>query len=176
MSNNLPTTPGQCSRRGCSHRSLYNEHDGVTKYCVKHHRFRSMRKNAQERKLKAPSFEDMEHMLKEVQDMICPTCGTGMQWACLSGEPRGSVISLQHWDSGEMSFICNRCNSRHGKSKLRDRLFDVKLSEKYCPTCEEVKSKSGFYKDASSPDGIGKTCKICHKERDKKRYKKWRAA
>jgi len=173
VSTELPTKPGQrkCSRKGCGNIATRCQGDG-TFYCIKHHRFKRMRKCSASRSLKTPSFLELDTMLKNVSDMICPTCGSGMNWNAPHQGARGSVISLQHWDNGKMSFICCRCNNKHGRSKLGDDFFKLKPSEKFCPDCEQIKNRNDFYRDSSSPDGRDVRCKLCHKIMDQKRNKK----
>jgi len=150
-----------CNRLGIVTESEIESGDSA--YCLKHYRIRGSRYKALERGKLAPSLDELEALLPA--DMICPVCSKVMCYSESEG-PLNSVISLQHWHDGTISWICHACNTSHNNSKLPEnewlRLMKlVKSNEALCSTCCKILPLSDFHKSSRSSKGIQSSCKSC---------------
>ena len=82
-----------------------------TWYCKKHIRWYDMRCGARLKGKYAPSFEELDILLKQTNGMFCIGCNQKMKWTRKEGGLK--VMSLQHDRSGRIVFICLGCNIRH---------------------------------------------------------------
>ena len=105
--------------------------------------------------------------------MKCPACQKQMKWTNGHGKGRGNVVSLQHWDNGEMSFICQGCNSKHANSFMRDDVFRLSKNQKGCPKCKEIKKCDEFYNSKTSSNGLDMMCRQCRNKKDRLRKRDW---
>mgnify|MGYP003661211303 CR=1 FL=1 len=150
----------------CNRLGIVTEADiesGDSAYCLKHYRIRGSRYKALERKKLAPSLSELEALLPA--DMLCPVCTKVMCYAAYE-DTLNSVISLQHWHDGTVSWICHACNTSHGNSKLPEnewlRLMKlVKLNEALCGGCSKILPLSNFHRNSKSSKGIQGYCKSC---------------
>lgn len=157
-----------CSRKNCSNIGSHKL-DKSRYYCDKHYRFLRMRNSAQQRNKYIPSIKELENLLDALNKMECPICNKQMIWHQKYGY-RKDVISLQHNHNGNILFICNLCNIIHGNSKLKDKYFNLKPNEKYCPKCEKILDKKLFHKVYKKQNIFQPYCKLCQNNIRKNKY------
>lgn len=126
----------------------------------------SMRINAKRHNKSVPSYKELESMIQS-NGMKCFNCDKELNW--LRKEDSKKVITLQHDDNGDLKFLCIGCNTTHAKSS-RDLMYSINNDEKFCKSCNSIKSKKEFYKDNSRPCGLKSSCKQCSNER----FKSWK--
>jgi hypothetical protein len=114
--------------------------------CAKHYRFEHMRRVATRDGKVSPTREHLENILSW-DGMTCRDCGVTMHWLKEEG-PRAQQLTLQHYRSGSMGFVCLSCNTRHA-AMPGDSYCDLPKDHKRCPKCEQIKPLSEFYRDAS---------------------------
>ncbi len=128
--------------------------------CAKHYRFFLMRMVAKRDSKLVPSYEQLENMASHLRDMKCPHCSIAMNW--LSENGHATTVSLQHYRSGSMGFLCVSCNSRHSQQPA-DEFMSMPATHKKCPCCQNVLHLNDFYKLQNSKN-FGKSstyCRIC---------------
>jgi hypothetical protein len=94
----------------------------------------------------SPTREHLENIFSW-DGMTCRDCGVTMHWLKEEG-PRAQQLTLQHYRSGSMGFVCLSCNTRHA-AMPGDSYCDLPKDHKRCPKCEQIKPLSEFYRDAS---------------------------
>lgn len=131
-----------------------------TFYCEKHFRFLKMRGAASYSRKIVPTWEQLDQMLASLDEMKCPHCKRAMTMR--SGDDRSSVLTLQHYRSGELGFLCFSCNVRHGQY-AGDSFMQMPLGHKTCPRCKILKPYDGFYRAWTSKKFDNRTtyCKAC---------------
>lgn len=129
----------KCSR--CDNGIILNS--GAYSLCEKHLVFFHMRKNASKTRKYTPSYEELD-LLLEKQGVVCYLCKTEMAWR--SNNNRKVGISLQHDNNGEIRFLCNSCNVRHGRGGLGDKIYELGMAVKICTFCKIIKPRSDFYR------------------------------
>jgi hypothetical protein len=139
---------------------------GPSNYCAKHYRIQSSRNRALNRKLYAASLKELEEMIPA--DMKCRLCNCTMGYSIREVD-RNHIMSLQHWRSGKLEWICLRCNTSHGSTQEPDDKWielqrSVKEHEKFCQLCKKVKDVAFFYKTSGGSKGLSAYCKLCHDE------------
>jgi hypothetical protein len=106
-----------------------------------------------------PTMEEIEGMVPD--DLVC-ICGR--QMLMFAGRwTRAETMTLQHWDDGSMSIVCQSCNSTH--SRLGDDIFFcTPAGACWCAECQEYKPESlfGNYAGRSKPKC---TCFDCTAEK-----------
>ncbi len=113
------------------------------------------------------SFSLIERIFERTigSEMLCPKCSKKMIYHHTEGNRR-DLVTIQHWESGEISFLCLECNSRHGASK-NAKILDVPSGQKWCQACSTAKNKSEFYKNQHRTTGLTDYCKSCIAEHQK---------
>ncbi|HXE08991.1 MAG TPA: hypothetical protein VN612_13910 [Acidobacteriaceae bacterium] len=147
-----------CGRAGCDAPSVRKQ--GRQYLCAKHYRFGQMRVRAKRDGKVVPAAEQMENLLSWVPDLVCGECHRQMNW--LAEDGTDTVLTLQHYRSGSMAFICLSCNSRHA-SMPGDTFCSMPALHKRCPQCEQIKPFSGFARDngRTGPIKLKSWCKAC---------------
>jgi RNA polymerase subunit RPABC4/transcription elongation factor Spt4 len=105
-----------------------------------------------------PTMEQCKELI-EKSGMICPACGKEMIYQAPKRIGINDVVSLQHWRNGTVGVLCRGCNVRE-RANPTDEM--VPPDQKFCPSCEEVKPRTEFYKDRGQTRYI---CKGCFKRR-----------
>lgn len=148
---------------------------GPSNYCAKHYRIQSSRNRALSRKLYAASLKELEEMIPT--DMKCRLCNCTMGYSIRKVD-RNHIMSLQHWRSGKIEWICVGCNSSHSTTQEPDDKWielhkTLKPDEKFCPICRKVKDLAFFYKSPNGSKGRTAYCQVCHDEytRNKRQVK-----
>ena len=162
-----------CSKIGCKNLGIvriktYNRPNNLF-YCNKHYRFQCMRHGAQQKGKSIPLYTELENLMPD--NMICSICDQKMIWHSKYGD-KNSVISLQHNNNGTIILICMACNNGHGHSKLKDKYFDIKKNNKFCPDCDLELNIKQFSIHHSRINNIQGICKNCNKKRQKLYYEK----
>lgn len=150
-----------CNRHGISIEA--DIECGDSAYCLKHYRIKSSRYKALEHGKLAPSLSELEALLP--LDMLCPVCAKAMCYAAYE-DILSSVVSLQHWRDGTLSWICHACNTSHGNSKLPEnewlRLMKlIKPNESLCSVCIKIMPLGKFHCNAKGHKGVQSYCKAC---------------
>lgn len=115
------------------------------------------------------SFDEVSALLAAVEpDLKCPACTKQMHM--VSGGPRGSLVTIQHYNDGRLGMLCGTCNISHGHSKLGDAFWSVPAGHKFCPTCESIKPFADYRKNASTRTGLANECRACATEVNRKQY------
>lgn len=155
-----PPSDRQCSRRGCVEPAELKWSHSY--FCVRHYRFNKMRSGASDRRVYAPTFQELEAMVPD--DMTCPACRRVMNWRRRDGS--STVITLQHDRSGEMRMMCSRCNSQHAHHP-EDQFYLVPAGHKRCPGCGAIKHyETHFHKSGTGQTGhVTVYCKSCKSAR-----------
>jgi len=116
--------------------------DSHRRLCDKHYRIQQMRQDSLSRRGVKHTRQELEDALPE--DMKCPRCKVDLIWR-RKHDQKGvtNQITIQHWGSGSVGFLCHRCNTQHGS--MDDESFKVMpIDHKYCPCCKTVKHESAF--------------------------------
>jgi hypothetical protein len=147
-----------------------------TMYCSKHYRILNARGRARSDGKGASSQDELEASLPV--DLICPICTRTMCYH-YSEIDWASVVSLQHWRDGTLSWLCHSCNSRHGSSILTDAEWIKQRSlitalEKFCFRCNKIKPLSEFYRATNEKLGVQGFCRSCTNEASRLNYIKKR--
>lgn len=146
-----------CMRSGCNEPSVRKQ--GRQWLCPKHYRFGQMRATARRHGKVVPTHEHLENVFS-CDRLTCRDCKRAMNWMRADGA--ASQITLQHYRSGSMGFVCLSCNSRHAGME-GDSYCAMPADHKRCPTCKAVKSSSEFTKDLSRSGDLQRksACKSC---------------
>ena len=80
-------------------------------------------------------------MLSHLTGMECPHCKREMHWDRSHGT--ASQITLQHYRSGLMGFLCHSCNVRHA-AQDGDSFVTIPITHKLCRDCNQVKPLDAF--------------------------------
>jgi len=146
--------------------------------CAKHYRFSQMRAVAKRDGKLIPTHEQLEN-LYSLDGLNCRDCKRQMNW--LRPEGAASQITLQHYRSGSMGFVCLSCNTRHA-SMPGDSFQKMPADHKRCPTCEAVKPATDFTLDQSRTGDLRRksACRSCAdkattqwKEKNRDRYNEY---
>lgn len=161
-----------CSREGCKEAAKHK----CTKivYCDKHYVQSTRMRTAKNDNKYVPSVEEFDNLWENLvkNNFKCPVCKQKMVIKTQIGEPKGNVISLQHWNNGDIELICHSCNAKHAHSKLGDNWKNIPKGYKYCPECSNVKLIENFCKSKYMQDGLDGKCRFCRKQyRDKNKDK-----
>lgn len=140
------------NRKNCPHciligiTNLGDRQFGGTWKCFKHYRISCAHRDSRARKKPTPSFEHLESIVPK--DMVCPICGVLMEYhSSIAGI--SCVISLQHWKSGEISWICHGCNTAHGHTTCSEENWSVlDALSRWCSLCKAILPLTSFYKDS----------------------------
>jgi hypothetical protein len=147
----------KCLKMGILEQGIKTQ--GCSDYCYKHYRVLVAMRSSKRNKKVTPSFDYLISIIPH--DMLCNECGREMIWNSELGY-HGDVISLQHWPSGEVSWICCSCNTAHGNTKcLWSDYTKMDVHSKWCPQCKRIKNKRDFAQNKSVPNGLQGTCKSC---------------
>lgn len=147
---------------------------GKSAYCLKHHRFHQMRKEAKSRGLLVPTWQQLEWLLPV--DMVCHECDEPMIWTAPAGSTsRGATISLQHYRDGSFGLIHHRCNVIHGKLTVLGEHDRLPEGMKACPRCEKILSIESFRESHCRPSGREAYCLDCRRDYGRMRYLQKRA-
>lgn len=149
---------------------------GGTPLCDRHYRFRQMRGLAGHRRLAVPTCEQLQELLDRLDGMACPHCKRAMNWIATDGQ--ATVITLQHYRSGELGFLCRSCNTRH-VNFAGDSFLDTSPHEKHCARCDRMLPLISFHANRSRGRwmGVANACKECmrlygkeYRERNREKY------
>lgn len=167
MHNNPPAFPRTAA--ACAHcAAVAVMLQGHQLLCVKHYRFGQMRATAKRRGLLVPSLNDLEQALQSLSAMQCPYCAVTMNWRGADGQ--ASVVTLQHYRSGAIGFLCRSCNTRHAFFE-GDDFMTIPQDHKRCPDCRLILPLTEFCIDRSGRFMDRKTyCRQCSANR----HKAWR--
>ena len=150
----------QCSRKNCFEKAKYI--CGGAKYCTKHKRFRKMVNWANIFYQPQIGIQDLDELFDKCfpdkNNVGYPKCGIKLEWEFGKYNPK--IITLQHWENGKLEFLCHYCNSVHGASNNKF-ILDIPKNKKWCPQCQQIKSRDQFYKNKSNSIGINCICKVC---------------
>jgi hypothetical protein len=143
------TDRGSCPRCGLpAVRQLGNQ-----ALCSMHYRFGTMRQVARKRGLAVPLYEELGTLLDSLNEMQCPHCRRVMNWHSVDGQ--ATVISLQHYRSGQFGLICRSCNTRHAHMP-GDMFNNLSIGHRWCGRCECERPLREF-----STNGDGRTRSYC---------------
>lgn len=153
-----------CSKIGCDKTAKHKLTSAT--YCDKHYAWATKINNAKRRGKLIPSIEEFDALWEEAtkNGFCCPVCNKKMVAKTMVGEPRGHVVSLQHWDNGKLELICHSCNVGHGGSKIGDGWKDIPKEHKYCSKCSRSKVVSDFGENNSRSGLLSSYCKNCSKQ------------
>ena len=143
--------------------------DSHRRLCDKHYRIQQMRQDSSTRRGIKHTREELEASLPK--DMKCPRCKVDLIWR-RKHDQKGvtNQITIQHWGSGLVGFLCHRCNTQHG-SMDDESFISMPIDHKHCPTCKTIKHESAFcLKNARSVLKRNSSCRDCCKET----VKNWR--
>ena len=149
--------PAACGKRGCNEAIARKQ--GNQFLCAKHYRFAQMRSLARRDGKAVPSYEQLEN-ISTWDGMTCRDCKRPMNW--LREEGSDTQLTLQHYRSGSMGFVCLSCNTRHA-SMEGDSYCGMRADHKQCPSCKAIKHRSKFSADngRSGPLKRKSKCKDC---------------
>lgn len=136
--------------------------------CDRHLRINRMWEDSRLRGKVAPKRRVIDAMMDAiVPDMTCPKCNRKMEYhAKING--MASVVSIQHWPDGSISFLCVSCNSRHGNmSGGEDRFKEITAHTKSCSACKVILPLSDFTK-GNTYGGKAAQCRNCSNEASRK--------
>lgn len=171
--------PALCGRRTCAEVAVRKQ--GHQWLCAKHYRFGQMRVRAKRDGKVTPTHEQLENLFSW-DGLKCRDCGRHMNW--LRHEGAASQITLQHYRSGSMGFVCLSCNARHA-SMPGDSYQQMPKDHKRCPSCKTVKSAAEFTIDQSRSGELRRKskCRACSdaattewKENNRDRYNEYQRA
>ncbi len=149
--------------------SLATDRRGKLHVCIKHYRFVAMRVTAKADGKLVPTFDQLESMANDLDEMGCPHCKAVMVWRRKDGGT--SVVSLQHDRSGEMRFLCLSCNARH-VSCPDDSFYTHSLSQRPCSLCKKWLPLEDFGRRRQNGREVRKSrCFVCEREY-KREYKR----
>ena len=137
------------------------EHVVISKHktgCPRCWRFYYMLRGAKFKGKSIPTIGQLHELVESLDDFKCPHCDRVMVW--LSKDGASTVITLQHYRTGEFGLICRACNTQHAKMP-EDMFLSLSNDEKWCPRCSTVKKKSEFYADRSVASQLKAYCKPC---------------
>lgn len=68
--------------------------------------------------------------------------------------------------------VCKLCSSIQKKAayKIKQHTLEIKVTIKFCPTCNNTKESNLFDRDKRKEDGLAWECKECRSIRNKKMY------
>lgn len=153
----------KCCRKKCE--NIATAKITNSDYCDKCYRFHGMRDGSRKAEKYIPTFEELEKLFKNINNMKCPICKIKMIWRSKYDNNKNSkVMSLQHNNNKTISFICCSCNAAHGNHKLGDNFLTIPMHEKYCPSCNKILNINLFCKNKNSHDGCSGQCKSCKRK------------
>ncbi len=156
----------KCSRQGCE-RVGEKRHSPTLSYCRRCYRIMKMLTGAHRRYPGiVTTWEQIAELWNKAEERgTCPHCLNPMPLYSEDGKRKG-MATIQHYDDGTLGIICLTCNLAHSKSPLRDKLFSLQLDQKYCPDCQQVKSRDDFH-NQSKWNGRMTYCKPCQNARNR---------
>ena len=157
----------KCSRRDCE-REAEKRHSASMMYCRRCYRIMKML-DASRRRYPGvvTTWKEIAKLWDETEARgTCPHCLNPMPLYSEDGKRKG-MATIQHYDNGTLGIICLTCNLAHSKSELRDKLFSLRLDQKYCHDCKQIKSRDDFH-NQSRFCGRMTYCKQCQNARNKR--------
>jgi len=113
------------------------------------------------------TWDEVSALWQEAESVgDCPHCHKPMMLYSEDGKRKG-MATIQHYDDGTLGIICFTCNLAHSKSELGDKLFSLQLDQKYCPDCQQIKSRDDFH-NQSRFCGRMTYCKLCQNARNRR--------
>lgn len=146
-----------CSKRDCGEAAV--RRSGHQLLCAKHYRFAQMRSTAKRAGKVVPTHEQLANLFSR-DGTTCRDCKREMNW--LREDGADTQLTLQHYRSGSIGFVCLSCNTRHAHMP-GDSYQTIQKDHKHCPQCETVKPFSDYSADngRSGPIKLKSWCKEC---------------
>lgn len=125
----------------------------------------NMRTQARQRNKRVPNWQELlAHVRPD-----CPHCGIHFNTKP-NRIAKPDSPSLQHWENGSISIICQRCNSQHGHMKKPELFRQITTTQKYCAGCNTIHLRTNFHACRTRGDKLSSKCKECSCRKTQKQY------